>query len=145
MALDDLCWMSATELASPIRSKKISPVEATKAVLARIESVNPRINAFCTVAADRALAQAQMAEAAVTKGDAPLIVTRTEGGPAREVTRTGKRAHIHANLRDDDLRGALIDPGNAIQPRPRVGKRGDHRLHLSAQNPNGFVQIVEVR
>src|SRR5438445_9643984 len=74
-----------------------------------------------------------------------LIVTRTEGGPAREATRTGKRAHIHANLRDDDLRGALIDPWNAVQPRQRVGKRGDHRLHLSAQNPNAFVQIVEVR
>lgn len=71
MAHDDLCWMSATELALAIRSKKISPVEATKAVLARIESVNPRINAFCTVAADRALAQAQRAESAVTKGDSP--------------------------------------------------------------------------
>src|SRR5262245_65896189 len=71
MASDDLCWMSATELASAIQSKKISPVEATKAVLARIESVNPRINAFCTVAADRALAEAQSAESAVTKGDPP--------------------------------------------------------------------------
>jgi len=71
MAHDDLCWMSATELASAIRSKKISPVEATKAVLARIESVNPRINAFCTVVGDRALAEAQGAEAAVTKGDPP--------------------------------------------------------------------------
>src|SRR3989449_10591752 len=73
-----------------------------------------------------------------------LIVARTEGGPAREVARAGKRAHVHADLRDDDLRGALIDPGNAIQPRQRVGKRGDHRLHLPAQNPDGFIQIVEV-
>src|SRR3989454_4373647 len=74
-----------------------------------------------------------------------LIVSRTEGGPAREVARAGKRAHVHADLRDDDLRGALIDPGNAIQPRQRVGERGDHRLHLPAQNPDGFIQIVEVR
>src|SRR2546428_8608510 len=71
-----------------------------------------------------------------------LIVSRTEGGPAREVARAGKRAHVHADLRDDDLRGALIDPGNAIQPRQRVGERGDHRLHLPAQNPDGFVQVV---
>jgi Asp-tRNA(Asn)/Glu-tRNA(Gln) amidotransferase A subunit family amidase len=68
-AHDDLCWISATELASAIRSKMISPVEATKAVLARIDSVNSRINAFCTVAADRALAEAQAAESAVMKGD----------------------------------------------------------------------------
>ena len=46
-----------------------------------------------------------------------LMVARTEGGPAREVTRAGKRAHVHADLRDDDFCGALIDPGNAIQPR----------------------------
>src|SRR4030095_3627525 len=40
-----------------------------------------------------------------------LMVTGTEGGPAGEVARAGKRAHIHADLRADDLRGALIDPG----------------------------------
>jgi hypothetical protein len=72
-------------------------------------------------------------------------VSRTEGGPAREVARAAKRAHVHTDLRADDLRGALIDPGNAIQRRQCVGERGDHRLHLSAQNPDGFVQIVEVR
>src|SRR5215471_3823996 len=71
MAHDDLCWMNATELASAIRSKKISPVEVTKAVLARIESVNPRINAFCTVVGDRALAEARTAESAVMKGGSP--------------------------------------------------------------------------
>src|SRR5438445_6192630 len=43
-----------------------------------------------------------------------LMVARTEGGPAREVAGAGKRAHVHTDLRDDDLRGALIDPGNAI-------------------------------
>src|SRR5206468_8250463 len=46
-----------------------------------------------------------------------LMVAGTEGGPAGEVARAGKRAHVHADLRDDDLRRALIDPGNAIQPR----------------------------
>ena len=37
MASDDLCWLPALELASLIRAKKVSPVEVTDAVLARIE------------------------------------------------------------------------------------------------------------
>src|SRR4029453_8029847 len=42
-----------------------------------------------------------------------LMVARTEGGPAREVAGAGKRAHVHTDLRDDDLRGALIEIGRA--------------------------------
>jgi hypothetical protein len=72
-------------------------------------------------------------------------VSRTEGGPAREVARAAKRAHVHTGLRDDDRRSALIDPGNAIQ---RVSASANGAITvstLSAQNPDGFVQIVEVR
>ena len=37
----DLCYTPATKLLPLIRSKKLSPVELTKAVLARIEKLNP--------------------------------------------------------------------------------------------------------
>src|SRR5438445_13888180 len=40
-----------------------------------------------------------------------LMVARTDGGPAREVARAAKRAHVHPDPRDDDFCGALIDPG----------------------------------
>src|SRR5713101_4554889 len=53
-AQDDLCWLSALELAAQIRAKKISPVEVVDAVLARIERMNPTLNAFCTLTADQA-------------------------------------------------------------------------------------------
>lgn len=66
---DELCWLDATTLAAEIRLARVSPVEVTEAVLARIERVNPRINAFCTVAAEAARAQARLAEAAVARGD----------------------------------------------------------------------------
>ena len=66
---DELCWLDATTLAAEIRLARVSPVEVTEAVLARIERVNPRINAFCTVAAEAARAQARLAEAAVVRGD----------------------------------------------------------------------------
>ena len=51
-----------------IRKKSISPVELTKACLARIERLNPRLNAYITVTADDALAQARMAESEIQRG-----------------------------------------------------------------------------
>jgi aspartyl-tRNA(Asn)/glutamyl-tRNA(Gln) amidotransferase subunit A len=72
MANDDLCWMSAAALAAAIKRKKLSPVEVTRAVLDRIERVNPRLNAYVTVTADQALRDARAAERAVGKKGARL-------------------------------------------------------------------------
>src|SRR5262249_28228929 len=68
----DLCWTPATELVSLIRRKKVSPLEVMRAVLARIEKVNPPLNAYVTVAAEQALAAARKATAAVGKRGATL-------------------------------------------------------------------------
>src|SRR5215510_6937513 len=71
MSSTELGFIPATELARQIRTKALSPVELTRAVLERIERVNPVVNAFCTLTPDIALAQAREAEHAVTSG-APL-------------------------------------------------------------------------
>lgn len=68
MSADELCRMSATELAAAIRARRVSPVEVTKAVLARIERLNPRLNAYCTVTADAALEAARAAEQTLAQG-----------------------------------------------------------------------------
>ena len=68
MNATDLCYMSATQLAGLIRTKQLSAVELTRAVLDRIERLNPVVNAFCTVTADAALQAARAAEQAVMKG-----------------------------------------------------------------------------
>jgi Asp-tRNA(Asn)/Glu-tRNA(Gln) amidotransferase A subunit family amidase len=65
MNADEICFKDATELAHLVRSKAVSPVEVVDAFLARIEALNPTINAFCVVAADRARAQAMSAERAL--------------------------------------------------------------------------------
>ncbi|MEU6408033.1 amidase [Microbispora sp. NPDC046933] len=65
----ELTWTGAYELSGLIRRKEVSPVEVVDAVLARLEEVNPAINAFVTVTADSARQQAKQAEAAVLRGE----------------------------------------------------------------------------
>jgi len=66
---EDLCFMPATELVAAIRAKKVSPVEVTEAILARIERLNPLLNAYCTLTVEEARQAAKAAEAAVMRGD----------------------------------------------------------------------------
>ncbi len=69
MAADDVVWRSAVECAALIRRKEISPVELTETVLARIDALHPRLNAFALVAHDVARRAAREAEIAVMKGE----------------------------------------------------------------------------
>jgi Asp-tRNA(Asn)/Glu-tRNA(Gln) amidotransferase A subunit family amidase len=70
MEATELCYTPATQLAAAIRTKQVSPVEVVDAVLARIERLNPRLNAYCTVTADLARMTARAAEAAVLHREA---------------------------------------------------------------------------
>jgi aspartyl-tRNA(Asn)/glutamyl-tRNA(Gln) amidotransferase subunit A len=69
MDATDLCFTPAVTLARAIRARDLSPVELLDAVLARIEAVNPRINAYCTVAAEMAREAARAAEVRVARGN----------------------------------------------------------------------------
>ena len=64
----DLCYLPLHELAGRLRSKDVSPVEATEAVLERIERLNPKLNAYITVMADQALAGARTAADEIAAG-----------------------------------------------------------------------------
>ena len=59
---------SLLELAALLRSKALSPVELTRACLARIEKLNPALHTFITVTSDLALEQARAAEAEILRG-----------------------------------------------------------------------------
>ncbi|BCG82916.1 MULTISPECIES: amidase family protein [Mesorhizobium] len=61
-------FMPAAELAQLIRTRKISPVEYMSALLARIAELEPKVNAFAYLDADRAMDDAKKAEAALTSG-----------------------------------------------------------------------------
>ena len=65
---DELCDLSAMELASRIRRKQVSAREVMTAHLSRIERVNPRVNAIITLVAERAMADAARADELTAKG-----------------------------------------------------------------------------
>src|ERR1700716_1092480 len=67
-ASDDLTRTSIREVADLVRKKKVSPVELTTACLARIDRINPALNAFITITAESALEQAREAEVEVQRG-----------------------------------------------------------------------------
>lgn len=65
--MTDLTTIS--ELAPRLRRKVISPVEVTRACLDRIEQMNPGLNAFITITAESAHAEARTAETEIARGD----------------------------------------------------------------------------
>src|SRR5690242_18655688 len=65
--------LTLAELARKLRAKEFSVTELTKALLARIEAAQPKLNAFITVMAESALAQAARAEDALRDGSAGLL------------------------------------------------------------------------
>ncbi len=95
----DLCFTPATELARRIRAKEVSPVVVVKNALERIEAVNARLNCFCFVYPDEALAHARAAEESVMRGAAlgPLhgvpIAIKDLTPTAGKRTTMGSRIH----------------------------------------------------
>jgi Asp-tRNA(Asn)/Glu-tRNA(Gln) amidotransferase A subunit family amidase len=66
----EITSLSAEVLVSHIRSRALSCLEVTSAFLERIHSINPRLNAFCTVTQDFALDTARRADQDVSSGAA---------------------------------------------------------------------------
>jgi aspartyl-tRNA(Asn)/glutamyl-tRNA(Gln) amidotransferase subunit A len=68
MTDQDLAFASIAELAPRLAGREISPVELTEAALARLEQLEPQLNAFITVTAESARHAARAAEAAIQAG-----------------------------------------------------------------------------
>src|SRR4051794_703345 len=73
-AVDELCGLSAVEARRQIGTKELSPVELLDACIARIEQMNPAVNAVTATDFGGARQVAQAAEAAALAGDdLPLL------------------------------------------------------------------------
>ena len=66
--MTDLHYTTLLEAADAIRSRKISPVELTRALLDRIARLDPALRSYATVTPELALAQARRAEAEIAGG-----------------------------------------------------------------------------
>jgi amidase len=65
---EELCELTAVELATRLARKQVSAREVMTAHLARIERVNPKVNAIVTLVADQAMAAAAKADEAIVGG-----------------------------------------------------------------------------
>src|SRR6187401_3013869 len=66
---DDLCFATIEEMGDRLARRELSPVELTKAVLARIEQHNEEMRAYITVTREVALEQARQAEREIREGN----------------------------------------------------------------------------
>src|SRR3989440_7761454 len=100
----DLAFASIEEIGKLFRKRKLSPVALTKLMLARIERVNPKLNAYLAVTAELALAQAKKAES-------ELLALRGRKGH-------GDRGPLHGipiSLKDNiDTKGIRTTAGSKI-------------------------------
>ncbi|HEY7555944.1 MAG TPA: amidase [Candidatus Binatia bacterium] len=68
MTTSELCHLTIAEAGAGLRAKRFSPVELTKACLARIESIDGKLHSFITVTAERALKHAEQAQRELQSG-----------------------------------------------------------------------------
>jgi aspartyl-tRNA(Asn)/glutamyl-tRNA(Gln) amidotransferase subunit A len=98
----DPALLSATELLALYRKKALSPVEATKTALARIERHNAAVNAYCHLDPDGALAAALAAEARWAKGEPKGAVDGVPLGVKDNVPVVGMPSRAGSRLTSND-------------------------------------------
>jgi aspartyl-tRNA(Asn)/glutamyl-tRNA(Gln) amidotransferase subunit A len=103
---DAIAYATIRELGGRYRKRELSPVEVTRTLLGRIEQLDPMLHAFITLTADRAMADARAAEAALQRGDArPLLgipVAHKDIYCTRGIRTTGGSALLADWLPEDD-------------------------------------------
>jgi amidase len=145
--MEDLIYASAKELARAIRTKEVSSVEVVKAYLARIEAVNPKLNAVVQLTIDTALEQAREADAALAHGEVrgPLAgvpmtikdsfdtagVVTTYGTPGRAKYIPTEDATIVARLK---AAGAIL-MGKTNTPEFTLSYETDNPVYGRTNNP----------
>jgi len=119
MDRDDLAFAGVARQAELVRSGDVSSRELVEIYLERIERLDPELNAFRTVLAERALAEAAQADGRRGAGDTrpllgvPMAVKDTED-VAGEPTGWGTAAFPDAAGQDSELVGRLRGAGAVV-------------------------------
>ena len=110
MSNDDICYLPATEVLKLFKKKKLSPVELLKALVARSEKVNPKINCFADRYHDEALAQAKASEARYMKRGAKTAPLDGIPLAVKDAQRVGGKRTTHGSLIFKDSLDDHSDP-----------------------------------
>jgi len=128
---DSILQLSAVEMRRRIGAKSLSPVELLEACIARIEAINPAVNAVTATCYDRARTEARAAEAAVMRGDAlgvlhglPLGVKDLEDTGGLLTTHGSPNFLNHVPARDNALVGRLRAAGAVVVGKTNVPEMG---------------------
>jgi amidase len=121
----DLAFAGAARQVELIRSREVSARELTQLYLDRIDRVDPRLNAYRVVFAERALAEADQADARAKAGDGrPLlgapIALKDDLDVAGEVTARGSSAYDGAAPADAEVVRRLRTAGAVILGKTHV-------------------------
>jgi amidase len=68
MPTDDFHYLSLDEVARRLRARKLSSVDATRAILDRIGKLDPKLKSYATLTPERALADAKRLDAETAAG-----------------------------------------------------------------------------
>ena len=117
---NDLWTWTGADLASAIRTRQVSSREALESCLARVDQVNPRINAIVDLLADEARDGADLADQAVKKGEllAPLhgvpITIKINVDYAGRATTNGSAALKHLIAKEDSVPVVNLKKAGAV-------------------------------
>jgi len=135
MKLTELTLTQASDL---VKQRQISPVELTQAYLARIESLEPRLNCFITLTPEIALHSAHEAESCIQKGEYRgalhgIPVALKDIYETKEVrTTAGSKFYADYIPESDGAVVSRIKAGGAIL----LGKLNMHEIALGVTNNN---------
>lgn len=140
MADESLARLTVRELAGKIQKKEVSPLEVTGAVLARIERLNPEINAFTTVVADLACEAAKAAEQEIASGryrgplhGIPVGIKDLTNTAGIRTTYGSASWRDHVPTEDAEIVRRLKEAGAIV-----VGKTATHEVGFGATTNNPF-------
>ena len=144
---DEITNKSATELASLIRSRAVSPVEVVEAHLRRIEQMNPSLNAIVTLAED-AVDRARVCETKLMSGNdvGPLhglpVTVKDTINTAGLRTTSGSRLRAHHVPEEDAASVARLKAAGAVilgktnVPEMAIPYESDNPVFGRANNPH---------
>jgi amidase len=145
--MTDIWRLSATDLAARVRGRDISAREAAEAALARLDAVNPAINAVVEHRPEETLAQADAVDAALARGDDPgplagvPLTIKVNVDQAGYATTNGVRlqrdliAKANSPVVDNLLRAGAVMLGRTNAPAFSYRWFTTNLLHGDTRNP----------